>query len=159
MTERLRVSSRKINTLRAYKGNARTHSQKQIKQLAASIKEFGFNNPLLITGEGEIIAGHGRLEAAKLAGLEKVPTIVIDDLTPAQRRAYVLADNKLALNAGWDTELLAIELGELVELDYASLTGFSVAEIDIVLDGARASDSQPTDTAPEDAQVPIDRLC
>ncbi len=155
MAERLRVQSRKITTLRAYKGNARTHSKKQIKQLAASIKEFGFNNPLLITSEGELIAGHGRLEAAKLAGLETVPTIVIDDLSPAQRRAYVLADNKLALNAGWDFEMLAIELGELVELGCADLTGFSTAEIDIVLDEARSSDAQRTEPAPEDAQVPI----
>ena len=155
MAERLRVQSRKITNLRAYKGNARTHSTKQIKQLAASIAEFGFNNPLLITSDGELIAGHGRLEAAKLAGLEAVPTIVIDDLSPAQRRAYVIADNKLALNAAWDMEMLAIELGELVDLGCADLTGFSTAEIDIVLDDARSSDAQRTEPAPEDAQVPI----
>lgn len=155
MTERLRVKSRKIDSLRPCKRNARTHSKKQLKQLAASISEFGFNNPLLITGDGELIAGHGRWEAAKLAGLSEVPTIVIDDLTAEQRRAYVLADNKLALNAGWDVELLAFELGELADLGLSELAGFSIAEIDIVLDGARAADAARDELAPEDALVDL----
>lgn len=155
MTERLNVKSRNISDLRPYKGNARTHSKKQIKQLTASIEEFGFNNPLLITGDGEIIAGHGRFEAAKLAGLATVPTIVIDDLSPAQRRAYVLADNKLALNAGWHTEMLALQLGELVELGCAEFTGFSTAEIDLVLDDAEAAKTKPVAEGPEDAEVPV----
>lgn len=153
MATRLNVKYRKIDSLRAYKRNARTHSKKQIKQLAASIKEFGFINPLLITRDGEIIAGHGRWEAAKLAGLSEVPTIVIDYLTTEQRRAYILADNKLALNAGWDTELLALELGELADLGFGELAGFSTTEIDLVLDGARAADAEREELAPEDAHT------
>ena len=155
MTERLIVKSRQIDSLRPYKRNARTHSKKQTKQLAVSIKAFGFNNPLLITRDGELIAGHCRWEAAKLAGLTEVPTIVIDDLNPEQRRAYVLADNKLALNAGWDTELLALELGELADLGLGELTGFSTTEIDIVLDDARAADAEREELAPEDAPVDL----
>ena len=154
-TERLQVITRQMSSLRPYKGNARTHSKKQIKQLAESIKEFGFNTPLLITGDGELIAGHGRLEAAKLAGLAKVPTIVLDDLTPEQRRAYIIADNKLALNAGWDNDLLAIELGAIAEIGLGELTGFSTAEIDIVLDTAWEADAGRDEPAPEDAQVPM----
>jgi ParB-like chromosome segregation protein Spo0J len=155
MATRLNVKYRKIDSLRAYKRNARTHPKKQLKQLATSIKEFGFINPLLITRDGELIAGHGRWEAAKLAGLNDVPTIVIDDLTAEQRRAYVLADNKLALNAGWDTELLALELGELADLGLGELAGFSTAEIDLVLDSARAADAERDELAPEDAQVDL----
>lgn len=149
----LNVQSREISSLRAYKNNARTHSKKQVKQIAASIKEFGFNNSLLITSDGELIAGHGRWEAAKLAGLEQVPTIVIDDLTPEQRRAYVLADNKLALDAGWNTDLLALELGDLADLGLGEVTGFCTAEIDLVLDGSRAGDATRSEPAPENVQV------
>lgn len=151
MTAPLTVKYLKIDSLRAYERNARTHSKKQLKQLAASINEFGFTNPLLITLDGEIIAGHARWKAAGQAGLTEVPTIVINDLTPDQRRAYILADNKLALNAGWDTELLALELGELAELGLGELAGFSVSEIDLVLDGARAADADREEPAPEDA--------
>ena len=99
-----------LGGLRPYPGNARTHSKKQIRQIADSIKRFGFTNPVLISDEREIIAGHGRVEAAKLLGLESVPAVRLSHLTPAQRRAYVIADNQLALKAGWNQELLAIEL-------------------------------------------------
>ena len=108
----------------------RRDSQEQVAQIAASIKEFGFNNPVLIDEDRGIIAGHGRLEAAKLLGLIDVPTITLAHLTPAQRKAYILADNKLALNAGWDIELLQAELEGLQELDFnLSLTGFDETEL------------------------------
>src|SRR6266852_1213861 len=103
-----------VASLRPHPGNARTHSKKQVRQIADSIRHFGFTNPVLIGQDGRIIAGHGRVEAAKLLGLESVPTVLLSHLSPAQRRAYVLADNKLALNAGWDREMLAIELQGLI---------------------------------------------
>lgn len=144
------VSERRISSLRPYKRNARTHSQEQIKQIAASISRFGFNNPVLVSDEGEIIAGHGRVEAAKSLGWKSVPTIALSHLSDAERRAYILADNKLALNAGWDREILAIELQTLVDLEFdVELTGFSLAEIDLVLDEADEADPDGTD-APED---------
>src|SRR6266849_10183092 len=126
--------------LRPYAGNARTHSKKQIRQIADSIQKFGFTNPVLIGDDDEIIAGHGRIEAAKLLGLQSVPAVRLSHLDAAQRRAYVLADNKLALNAGWDREMLAIELQALIDLDFdVEITGFSLAEIDLVLDEAGES--------------------
>lgn len=140
-----------VTDLRAYAGNARTHSKKQIKQIAASIARFGFTNPVLVSDDGEIIAGHGRVEAAKLLGWEKVPTIALSHLSPPERRAYVLVDNKYALNAGWDRDILAIELQALVDLEFdMELTGFSLAEIDFVLDEASDSDPKGADK-PEDA--------
>src|SRR3954469_11025341 len=107
---------------------SRTHSKKQIRQIARSIERFGFTSPVLVSDEGEIVAGHGRVEAAKLLGLTTVPTLRLSHLSAAERRAYLIADNKLALNAGWDQEILAIELQALVELDFdLTLTGFSLA--------------------------------
>lgn len=106
----LQVQYHPISGLTPRAGNPRRHSRRQIRQIAASIKEFGFTNPLLIDDEGGILAGHGRVEAAKQLGLETVPVIRLSDMTEPQRRAYVLADNKLAENAGWDQELLALEL-------------------------------------------------
>lgn len=103
-----------VTSLRPYSGNARRHSRKQVQQIAASIQRFGFTNPVLISDKREIIAGHGRVLAAKELGLAEVPTLRLSHLSDEERRAYVLADNKLALNAGWDTELLAIELGALI---------------------------------------------
>lgn len=115
--------------------NPRTHSKRQIEQIAVSIKTFGFVNPVLIDGEDIIIAGHGRVEAAKFIGMSDVPVIRVDHLTPAQIRAYVIADNKLAENAGWDHELLALELRELsVDLNFdVTITGFETAEIDLLI--------------------------
>jgi DNA modification methylase len=140
-----------VRSLRPYARNARRHNKGQIKQIAASITRFGFNNPILIADDGEIVAGHGRLAAAKLLGLETVPTLRLSHLTEAERRAYVIADNKLALNAGWDREILAIELQGLIDLDFEiELTGFSLAEVDIVLDEARESSTDGADTAVED---------
>src|SRR5688572_7412721 len=115
-----------VTRLRPYPGNARTHSKKQILQIANSIKKFGFTNPVLISDEGEIVAGHGRVEAAKLLDQQSVPAVRLSHLTAAERKAYVIADNKLALNAGWDKELLAIELQGLIDLNFdVELTGFS----------------------------------
>ena len=132
------IELRSTDTLSAYAGNARTHSKKQVRQIAESIERFGFTNPVLVTDEGEIIAGHGRVMAAKLIGLATVPALRLSHLSDAERRAYVIADNKLALNAGWDSEILAIELQALIDLDFdLSVTGFSLAEIDLVLDDAR----------------------
>src|SRR5438477_8434925 len=99
---KLEINYVSTDSLRPYAGNARTHSKKQIRQIADSIQRFGFTNPVLIGDEDEIIAGHGRVEAAKLLGMQSVPTLCLSHLDAAQRRAYVLADNKLALNAGWD---------------------------------------------------------
>jgi len=117
-----------------YARNARTHSQEQVKQIQASLREFGFINPILIDKDFNIIAGHGRLLAAKAEGLTKVPCVLIEHLTEAQKRAYILADNKIAENAGWDVEMLKIELTELQDLDFnLELTGFADMEIDELL--------------------------
>lgn len=119
-----------VNDLIPYARNSRTHSDEQVLQIAASIKEFGFTNPVLIDPENGIIAGHGRVMAAKKLGLKDVPCIVAEGWTDAQKKAYVIADNKLALNAGWDNALLALEFAELEELGFdISLTGFSEAEL------------------------------
>jgi ParB-like chromosome segregation protein Spo0J len=112
------VETTGIADLRPYTGNARTHSKKQIRQIADSIRKFGFTNPVLISDDGEIIAGHGRVEAARLLGMDRVPTVRLSHLDAAQRRAYVIADNKLALNAGWDRELLAVELQALIDIQF-----------------------------------------
>lgn len=158
----LQVVERDIASLRPYARNARTHSKKQIKQIAASIERFGFTNPVLVSDDGEIIAGHGRVEAAKLINWRTVPTLALSHLSEAERRAYVLADNKLALNAGWDREILAIELQALVDLDFdIEVTGFSLAEVDFALVDARDADPSltdaPEDAVPEAADVPVSR--
>ena len=120
----------KINDLIPYARNSRTHSDEQVIQIAASIKEFGFTNPVLIDTDNGIIAGHGRVMAAKKLGLKEVPCIVADGWTDAQKKAYIIADNKLALNAGWDMDVLKLELQELDGLKYdLTLTGFSVGEL------------------------------
>jgi DNA modification methylase len=144
-----------VASLKPYAGNARTHSRKQIRQIANSIERFGFTNPVLISDDNEIVAGHGRVEAAKLLGHANVPTLRLSHLTAAERRAYVIADNKLALNAGWDRELLAIELQGLIEMDFdLELTGFSLAEVDLVLDEAKESSTSGS-AAPDDEVPPL----
>lgn len=145
--------------LRPWPKNARTHSKKQIRQIADSIKTFGFTNPILIDEANNILAGHGRVEAAKLLGMTTVPCIRIDAMSEAQKRAYVLADNKLALNAGWDEELLALELGELftAEIDFdPGVVGFSVAEVDFLLEEQHPQETgDPADDAlPETTESP-----
>jgi DNA modification methylase len=144
----MNIVDRTVSELRPYARNARTHSKKQIKQIAASIERFGFTNPVLISDTGEIVAGHGRVAAAQLLGLKTVPTIALSHLSEAERRAYVLADNKLALNAGWEREILAIELQGLIDLDFdVDLTGFSLAETDFILDDLREADPEGTNSS------------
>jgi DNA modification methylase len=147
------IETMPIDQLQPYARNARTHSRKQIGQIARSIERFGFTNPVLISDDNEIIAGHGRVEAARHLGWRTVPTLRLSQLGRAERRAYVLADNKLAQNAGWDRELLALELQGLIDLKFeVELTGFSLAEIDLVLD--EASESAPTGTAKPEDHIP-----
>lgn len=120
----------KVANLVPYIRNSRTHSAEQVAQIAASIREFGFTNPLLIDEQGGIIAGHGRLLAAQKLGFDEVPAITLQGLSDAQKKAYVIADNKLALNAGWDDEMLRVEFQELQEMGFdLELTGFSLDEI------------------------------
>ena len=148
---RSEIEHRSPADLCPYARNARTHSKKQLRQIADSILRFGFTNPVLISDAGEIIAGHGRVEGAKLLGMDAVPTLGLSHLSEAERRTYVLTDNKLALNAGWDQEALAIELQALIDLQFdVSLTGFSTAEVDFTLDVARESDPNAADTAADD---------
>lgn len=140
----LQIEILPIDGLRPYSRNARTHSKKQIRQISESIREFGFTNPILIDRNNMILAGHGRAEAAKLLGMANVPCVRLENMTETQKRAYVIADNKLALNAGWDLELLADELKALslpgLDID-VGLTGFSIAEIDGIL--ADAAPEEP----------------
>jgi hypothetical protein len=125
---------RPVAALIPYARNPRTHSDAQVAQIAASIREFGFTNPVLVDEAGGIIAGHGRVMAAQLLGMDAVPTIELGYLTETQRRAYVIADNKLALNAGWDEELLRLELASLIDEGFdPELAGFSELELDELL--------------------------
>ena len=118
-----------VNKLIPYAKNSRTHSDQQVAQIAASIKEFGFRNPILVDGVG-VIAGHGRLLAAQKLGLDKVPTIDCSDMTESQKKAYIIADNKLALNAGWDNDLLKLEIGDLQEENFnIDILGFDISEL------------------------------
>lgn len=145
----LQITYKAIKDLIPYVNNSRTHSEEQVTQVASSIKEFGFTNPILLDGESGIIAGHGRLLAAKKLGMEQVPTIELSHLTDAQKKAYVIADNKLALNAGWDNEILALELKDLADLGYdLGLTGFDPDEIEALnpiqlTDGLTDEDATP----------------
>lgn len=126
-----KIEKWKIDKLIPYARNSRTHSDEQVAQIAASIKEWGWTTPVLVDDTGQIIAGHGRIMAARKLGMSEVPVIVAEGWTDAQKRAYVIADNKLALNAGWDNEMLALEFGELEGLGFdLELTGFTLDEID-----------------------------
>jgi len=156
-TLRLKISYRKVSDLNPYAGNARTHSDKQIEQIAASIRQFGFANPVLIDGTGGIIAGHGRVAAARKLGYDEVPVIELAHLSEAERRAYVIADNRLAELAGWDHEILAIELQALsdVELDFdLEINEFETAEIDLLLEDQNGGGHDPADDVPEIAPGP-----
>ena len=123
-----------IDKLVPYSRNARTHSKEQILQIRASLREFGFVNPVIVDKDLNIIAGHGRIMAAKEEGMTEVPCVFVEHLTEAQKRAYILADNRLALNAGWDDEMLSIELADLQGADFdISLLGFDDAELNKLL--------------------------
>lgn len=131
----MEIVYKKINELKPYENNSRTHDESQIKQICESIKEYGWTNPVLIDEKGMIIAGHGRVEGAKKLDIKEVPCIVLSGLTEAQKKAYVIADNKMALNAGWNEELLKTELENLKELDFdLELTGFSKKELEKLFD-------------------------
>ena len=132
-----------IDALIPYARNSRTHSDSQVAQIAASIKEFGFTNPVLVDEDGGIIAGHGRVLAARKLQLNKIPCIKLLHLTHAQKQAYVIADNKLALNASWDFDLLKIEVSELSDMDFdMSLLGFDSIELNALLSGNEIEDEE-----------------
>jgi DNA modification methylase len=122
-----------VDKLIPYAKNARTHSDEQVAQIAGSIKEFGFNNPILVDKDNSVIAGHGRLMAARKLGMDKVPVVELQHLTESQRKAYVLADNRIALNSGWDTSMLSLELQDLKDDIDLSLLGFDPDELDALL--------------------------
>ena len=146
-----------IGQLLPYARNARTHDDAQVAQIAASIKEFGFNNPILIADDQSIVAGHGRLAAARKLGLTEVPVVRLSHLSDTQRKAYILADNRLALNAGWDNDLLKLELQEL-EIDGVDLEmlGFSKEELDGLLNSLEPTDGlTDEDAVPETPEEPI----
>jgi DNA modification methylase len=158
VTPPLAVTYCPVDTLRPDPRNARTHSKQQIDQIVASIRQFGFVNPILVDPGGRIIAGHGRLMAAKAMGLAEVPTIPIQGLSETQKRALRIADNKIALGAGWDLDVLKLELADLGSLDLdfdLSVTGFSTGELDIILNGC----ADPADELiPEALASPRTRL-
>lgn len=149
----MQIETVAVDRLIPYARNSRTHSEAQVAQIAASIKEFGFTNPVLIDGEGGIIAGHGRVMAARQLGLADVPCLRLGYLSDAQKRAYIIADNKLALNAGWDDQMLALELRELMDGGYdVGLTGFDLGDIDELLATLDATKGGKTD---QDATPPV----
>lgn len=161
----LNVDYRKVETLIPYARNPRTHSDAQVAKIAASIVEYGWTNPVLVDGDNGVIAGHGRLAAARKLGLDEVPVIELAHLTPAQKRAYVISDNRLALDAGWDEELLALELAELSEAGYdLSLTGFDESEVEALL-APEAADAESVaetedaaDDVPDAPAVPVSHI-
>jgi len=163
----LHVEYRKVEALIPYARNPRTHTDAQVAKIAASIVEYGWTNPLLVDGANGLIAGHGRLAAARKLGLDEVPVIELGHLSPTQKRAYVISDNRLALDAGWDDELLALELAELSQAGYdLALTGFEDAEIDALLaddvaggdgDVEQDEDSEAADDVPPAPAVPVSR--
>lgn len=146
----MQIEQIQLATLIPYINNSRTHSDEQVAQIAASIKEFGFNNPILVDKDSGIIAGHGRLQAARKLGLTEVPCVRLEHLTETQRKAYIIADNRLALNAGWDNELLTIELNELLADGFAlEILGFDSEELKALLDPL-----EPTEGLVDEDQVP-----
>ncbi|AYB50222.2 site-specific DNA-methyltransferase [Ralstonia solanacearum] len=165
----LNVEYRKVAALIPYARNPRTHSDEQVARIAASIVEYGWTNPVLVDGENGVIAGHGRLAAARKLGMEDVPVIELAHLSPTQKRALILADNRIALDASWDEELLALEFAELADAGYElALTGFSVDEIDALLaddlgeaegdEGQGDSEPDAADDVPAASAVPVSRL-
>jgi hypothetical protein len=166
----MKIEQLPTDTLIPYARNTRTHSEAQVAQIAGSIREFGFTNPVLIDGENGIIAGHGRVLAAQKLGLGKVPCIRLSHLTDTQRRAYIIADNKLALNAGWDEELLGLELADLREDGFdLELTGFDGDELGqfdaeevampTLADGDKQPFQQKTFTLHDEQAEEVDAAC
>jgi len=155
----MQIVQRKIEDLIPYVKNSRTHSEDQIAQIAASIKEFGWTNPVLIDGDNGIIAGHGRVMAARKLKFKEVPTIELKDLTETQRKAYIIADNRLALNAGWDNEMLTIELNDLLADGFAlDILGFDAKELNALLEPEVVEGLTDEDAAPPLPEEPITKL-
>jgi hypothetical protein len=153
----LRIEYRALDQLKPYPRNARTHSKKQIRQIAESIRQFGFTNPIIVDGDGVILAGHGRVEAARLLDFTSIPCVRIDHISPEQKRAYILADNRLAQNAGWNEEILATELQFLLEseIDFEiGVIGFETHEIDRLIDGLNQEEvgDPADDTLPNESE-------
>jgi DNA modification methylase len=154
----MKIEQKLISELIPYANNARTHNAEQITQIASSIKEFGFNNPILIDKDNGIIAGHGRLEAAKKLNLKEVPTISLEHLTDSQRKAYILADNRIAINSGWDTELLSLELKDL-DADFdLEMLGFDPKELAALLNPEQIEGLTDEDAVPELPDEPTTKL-
>lgn len=146
-----RYENVEIEKLKPYKNNARTHSDEQIEKIAKSMKEFGFINPILVDGNLNVIAGHGRILGAKKLGMKEVPCLFIEDLTEEQKRAYIIADNRLAEDAGWDKELLKIELEDLKNMNFdITLTGFELEDFDFSMDETEVIEDEFDETVPEE---------
>ena len=156
----MQIESVSLAKLIPYARNARTHSEAQVAQIAGSIREFGFTNPVLIDAADGIIAGHGRVMAARALGLSDVPCIRLAHLTETQRRAYVLADNRIALNSGWDADMLALELTELRIDDFdLSLLGFDTPELDKLLNGPDDLPESPLDFKTFNEEIETEHEC
>ena len=155
----MKITQKKVDSLIPYVKNSRTHSDAQVAQIAASIKEFGWTNPILVDGDNGIIAGHGRLMAARKLGYKEVPTIELADLTETQKRAYIIADNRLALNAGWDNEMLTIELNDLLADGFAlELLGFDPKELNALLEPEIVQGLTDEDAVPDVPEEPKTKL-
>lgn len=146
-----RYENVEIEKLKPYKNNARTHSDEQIEKIAKSMKEFGFINPVLVDGDLNVIAGHGRILGAKKLGMKEVPCLFIENLTEEQKRAYIIADNRLAEDAGWDKELLKIELEDLKNMNFdITLTGFELEDFDFSMDETKVIEDEFDENVPEE---------
>jgi DNA modification methylase len=155
----MKITQKKVDSLIPYINNSRTHSDEQIAQIAGSIKEFGWTNPILVDGSNGIIAGHGRLLAARKLGYKDVPTIELKDLTETQKKAYIIADNRLALNAGWDNEMLTIELNDLLADGFAlELLGFDTKELNALLEPEVVHGLTDEDAVPDAPDEPTTKL-
>lgn len=155
----MQIKKVEVEKLIPYVRNSRTHSDAQVAQIAASIKEFGWTNPILVDGENGIIAGHGRLLAARKLGAKDVPVIELAHLTESQKRAYVIADNQLAMNAGWDTAMLTLELADLKESEFdLDLIGFDAKELEKLLEPEQVEGLTDEDAVPDAPEEPKTKL-
>ena len=155
----MKIENLTLDALIPYARNSRTHSDEQVAQVAASIREFGFTNPVLIDADGGLIAGHGRVMAARQLGLASVPCIRLGHLSDAQKRAYVIADNKLALNAGWDVEMLRIELADLADMEFdLDMIGFDKIELDEILWGKNCEPEASMPELPSGEKSPFQQM-
>jgi DNA modification methylase len=155
----MQIKQVKVESLIPYARNSRTHSDAQVAQIAASIKEFGWTNPILVDGTNGIIAGHGRLLAARKLGYTDVPVIELENMTESQKKAYVIADNQLAMNAGWDTSMLTLELGDLKEAGFSlDILGFDPKELDNLLEPEQVDGLTDEDAVPDIPEEPVTKL-